>query len=44
MVFPVILGCGRRVFPDAAEDKVRLTLADVTTFTNGVQHLVLRPR
>lgn len=44
MVFPVILGSGRRVFPDDAEDKVRLALADVTTFTNGVQYLVLRPR
>ena len=44
MVFPVILGSGRRLFPDAAEDKVRLTLAETTTFTNGVQYQVFRPR
>ncbi len=44
MVFPVVLGSGRRLFPDAAEDKVRLTLEETTTFTNGVQHHVYRAR
>jgi dihydrofolate reductase len=44
MVFPVILGSGRRLFPDAAEDKVKLALAETTTFTNGVQHQVYRPQ
>jgi dihydrofolate reductase len=42
-VFPVILGSGRRLYPDHAEDKVRLTLVDHTTYTNGVQYLVYRP-
>ena len=43
-VFPVILGSGRRLYPDAAEDKVKLRLADHTTYSNGVQYLVYRPR
>jgi dihydrofolate reductase len=42
MVFPVILGSGRRPFPDDAEDKVRLTLVDTTTYANGVQYQVFR--
>ena len=42
MVFPVILGSGRGPFPDDAEDKVKLTLADTTTYSNGVQYQVLR--
>lgn len=42
-VFPVILGSGRRLYPGAAEDKVKLHLADHTTYTNGVQYLVYRP-
>lgn len=44
MVFPVVLGSGRRLFPDDAEDKVELTLADTTTYTNGVQYQVFRAR
>ena len=44
MVFPVVLGSGRRLFPDDAEDKVRLTLVESTTFSNGVQYQVFRPR
>jgi dihydrofolate reductase len=43
-VFPVILGSGRRLYPDDAEDKVRLTLVDSTTFSNGVQYQVFRRR
>ena len=43
-VFPVILGSGRRLWPDTAEDKVRLTLVDHTTYANGVQYLVYRPQ
>lgn len=42
--FPLILGSGRRLFPDDAEDRVDLDLADHRTFANGVQHLVYRPR
>jgi dihydrofolate reductase len=41
-VFPVILGSGRRLFPDDAEDKVKLTLAESTAFSNGVQYQVFR--
>ena len=41
-VFPVILGSGRRLYPDAAEDKVKLYLVDHTTYANGVQYLVYR--
>ena len=43
MVFPVILGSGRRLFPSDAEDKVKLTLAESTAFANGVQLQVFRP-
>jgi len=42
-VFPVILGSGRRIYPDDAEDKVKLTLVDSTRFANGVQYQVFRP-
>ena len=37
MVFPVILGSGKRLFPDDAEDKAKLTLRESRTYTNGVQ-------
>jgi dihydrofolate reductase len=43
-VFPVILGSGRRVFPDDAQDKVKLDLVDSTRFSNGVQYQVFRPQ
>ena len=36
MVFPVILGSGRGSFPDDAEEKVKLTLAESTAYANGV--------
>lgn len=42
MVFPVVLGSGRGPFPTDAEDKVKLTLVDTRTFTNGVQYQVFR--
>ena len=42
MVFPVVLGSGRGPFPTDAEDKVKLTLVDSTTYANGVQYQVLR--
>jgi dihydrofolate reductase len=35
-VFPVILGSGRRLFPDDAEDKRTLELVDVKQFPHGV--------
>ena len=43
-VFPVVLGSGRRLFPDDAEDRVKLTLVDSTAFSNGVQYQVFRPQ
>ena len=36
MVFPVILGSGRRVFPDDAADKKPLKLVDSKVFDSGV--------
>ena len=42
MVFPVILGSGKRLFPDSAEDKTKLRLVDSTTYANGVQLNVFR--
>ena len=44
MVFPVILGSGRTLFPTDAADKVKLTLAESTAYGNGVQFQVFRPR
>ena len=37
MVFPVILGSGKRLFPTDAEDKQKVTLRESRTYTNGVQ-------
>ena len=42
MVFPVILGSGKRLFPTDVEDKQKLRLADHRTYTNGVTLQVLR--
>jgi dihydrofolate reductase len=36
MVFPVILGSGRRIFPDDLADKYPLQLVESKTFPNGV--------
>ena len=44
MVLPVILGSGRRRFPDDAEDKVRVSLVDTTSYLNGVQFHIFRPQ
>ena len=41
LVFPVVLGSGKRLFPTDAQDKQKLTLTDQRTFTNGVQLQVL---
>lgn len=43
MVFPVILGSGKRLFPDDAADKTKLRLVETRTYANGVQLQVLRP-
>jgi dihydrofolate reductase len=42
MVFPVILGSGKQLFPTDAEDKQKLTLVDHRTYANGVTLQVLR--
>ena len=36
MVFPVVLGSGRRLFPDDLADKSPLQLVDSKVFDNGV--------
>jgi riboflavin biosynthesis pyrimidine reductase len=42
MVFPVVLGSGRRLFADA-RDKKPLTLAECKTVGDGVAVLIYRP-
>lgn len=37
LVFPVVLGSGKRLFPLDAPDKQKLTLIEHRTFANGVQ-------
>jgi dihydrofolate reductase len=37
MVFPVVLGSGKRLFPTDAEDKQKLKLRETRSYTNGVQ-------
>ena len=44
MVFPVVLGSGRRLFPDDAADKVPVELVDIRTFENGVTLQTYRAR
>ncbi|MEO7350465.1 MAG: dihydrofolate reductase family protein [Marmoricola sp.] len=42
MVFPVILGSGKRLFATDAVDKQKLALAESRTYKNGVQLQILR--
>ena len=42
MVFPVVLGSGRRLFPDSPH-KTPLELVDTATFAAGVQVHAYRP-
>ncbi len=42
MTWPVILGSGKRLFPDSAADKTKLRLVDCTTYANGVQLRIFR--
>ena len=44
MVFPVILGSGKRLFPTDTEDKQKLTLRETRTFTNGIQLSIYETR
>ena len=41
LVFPVVLGSGKRLFPTDAANKQKLVLSDQRTFANGVQLQVL---
>lgn len=41
LVFPVVLGSGKRLFPVDAPDKQKLTHTEQRTFANGVQLQVL---
>ena len=41
-VWPVILGSGKRLFPDDAEDKQKLELVRTQTYANGIQLQILR--
>ncbi len=43
MVFPIILGSGRRLFPDNSEYKSTLKLVDSITFDSGVAVHTYRP-
>jgi dihydrofolate reductase len=43
MVFPVVLGSGKRLFPTDAEDKQKVEVAETRSYTNGVQLQILRP-
>jgi dihydrofolate reductase len=43
LIFPVILGRGKRVFPDTMPEPARLTIADSRTVGSGVLLLRLHP-
>jgi len=43
MVFPVILGSGKRLFPDDARAKRKLILTDTRAYANGIVLNVLEP-
>jgi dihydrofolate reductase len=40
LVFPVLLGAGKRVFSSADRDKLKLQLRDAATYSNGVAKLI----
>jgi dihydrofolate reductase len=40
LVFPVLLGAGKRLFSEADRDKQPLTLTDSASYPNGIQKLV----
>ena len=43
MVFPIILGQGKRIFPDAMPEPAKLSIADSRTVGSGVVLLTLHP-
>lgn len=40
LVFPLLLGAGKRLFGDADKDKQMMTLVESESYTNGIQKLV----
>jgi dihydrofolate reductase len=40
LVFPVLLGAGKRLFSESDRDKLSLTLTDSASYSNGIQKLV----
>lgn len=40
LVFPVLLGAGKRMYSDTDKDKQMLTLVDSKSYSNGIQKLV----
>ncbi|MQA02961.1 MAG: deaminase [Streptosporangiales bacterium] len=40
LVFPVVLGAGKRMFSDTDKDKQMLTLVENESYSNGIQKLV----
>jgi dihydrofolate reductase len=40
LVFPIVLGSGKRLFSDSSPDKQKLALAESESYGNGVQKLV----
>ncbi|MGW1344414.1 dihydrofolate reductase family protein [Kribbella sp. NPDC002412] len=40
LVFPVLLGAGKRLFSDTDKDKQKLTLVESQSYPNGIQKLV----
>lgn len=40
LVFPIVLGSGKRLFTDSSPDKQQLRLAENESYSNGVQKLV----
>jgi dihydrofolate reductase len=40
LVFPVLLGAGKRLFSDSDVDKTKLTVLESESYPNGIQKLV----
>jgi dihydrofolate reductase len=40
MVFPTLLGAGKRLFSDTDKDKTMLTMVESESYSNGIQKLV----
>jgi dihydrofolate reductase len=40
LVFPVVLGAGKRLFSEADKDKQMLKIVESETYPNGIQKLV----